>query len=745
MRFLHVIASVNPAHGGPIEGVIRTAEVWREGGHEVELASLDPPSAPWVEACPLPVAALGVDAGWYRAVRPYCPPLRYGYSPHFAPWLARHAGDYDAIILNGLWNYTTLGSRLALRRRRTPYVAYTHGMLDPWFRRQYPIKHALKQIVWLVSEGPLLRDADAVLFTTEDERELARNAFWPYRLRERVVGYGTADVGGDDAGQIAAFRTTTSVGNRRFLLFLGRIHPKKGCDLLIRAFARVAGRSSDLDLVIAGPDQVGWVSELRALAERLEVHERIHWPGMLNGDRKWGAFKACEAFVLPSHQENFGVVVAEALACAKPVLISDKVNIWREVAENRAGLVDSDDLTGAERLLESFLGLDAAGASAMGQRGRECFQRKFEIHRSSKILLDLLSELVAQRRASWATVLPDHTQPQAGSHSAGLVDRRPAPDFVELPRLPKARRGDPDVTVIILTYNEAKHIARCIDSVKAIASEIFVIDSFSTDDTARIAAERGAVVLEHAFVNYAQQFQWALDNVPATSGWIMRLDADEIVEPDLAEEIATRLPKLEPEIVGVNLKRKVIFLGRWIRFGGRFPIRLLRIWRRGQGRIENRWMDEHIMVWGGRVTTFDGGFRDHNLNSLSFFIEKHNKYATREALDALNQKYNIFPRDEALSYKTSPLQAAFKRTVKERMFNRIPFWIGSTGYFLSRYIVQLGFLDGVEGLIYHFLQGYWYRFLVGAKLREMEMALAGVDEPADRRAVLSRLTGYTFD
>lgn len=298
------------------------------------------------------------------------------------------------------------------------------------------------------------------------------------------------------------------------------------------------------------------------------------------------------------------------------------------------------------------------------------------------------------------------------------------------------------LTTIILTHNEEQHIERAIGSVRHIAREIFVIDSFSADRTAEIARASGATVLQNPFVTQSQQFQWALENAPITSDWVMRLDADEVIEPDLAARIASELPKLPKDVAGVNLKRKHIFMGRFIRHGGRYPLVLLRIWRRGQGRIEQRWMDEHIVVSGGRTVTFEGGFADHSLFDLTFFTDKHNKYATREAIDVLNKRYGLFAADEGVAAGGGSLQASWKRGVKERVYNRLPFWLGPLGYFLWRYFPQLGFLDGREGLIYHFLQGFWYRFLVGAKVEEFDRALRKLETREARLAELGRLTGY---
>lgn len=298
------------------------------------------------------------------------------------------------------------------------------------------------------------------------------------------------------------------------------------------------------------------------------------------------------------------------------------------------------------------------------------------------------------------------------------------------------------ITAIILTHNESLHIERAIRSIQAFTDQICVVDSGSTDATTGIAKRLGAEIYTHAFVNQARQFQWALDTLDIRGEWVLRLDADEIIEPDLAREITEKLPQLPAEVVGVNLKRKHIFMDRWVRHGGRYPLMMLRLWRHGKGRVEDRWMDEHVVVWGGRTVTFDGGFADHNLNDLSYFIDKHNKYATREAIEVLNQRLGLFARDDALNAHSASFQASFKRWAKERIYNRIPFTISATLYFLWRYIFQLGFLDGRSGLVYHFLQGYWYRFLVGAELMELERAVAHLHDKAAICAELSRLTGH---
>lgn len=381
LQILRVIATLSPAAGGPVEGLLRSTEALALSGHHTEVATLDPPGSTWLAGLPMPVHALGPRT---RA---------YSFSRRLVPWLRANRDRFDAVVAHGVWNYASVGTWLGMRGGRTPYFVFTHGMLDPWFVQAQPLKGRVKQLFWWALEGRVLRDAAGVLFTTEEERVLAAKAFSGHPYRARVVAYGTADVTGDAAVQVACFRAASpKLAGRRFLLFLSRIHPKKGCDLLVEAFAAQASLEPDLDLVIAGPDQTGWRQQLQSLAVELGVAERIHWPGMLTGDAKWGAFRACEAFVLPSHQENFGIVVAEAMACSKPVLITDKVNIWREVKEAGAGLVAPDDLSGITDLMSRFAALSQPERAAMGQRARAEYLARYTIESAAADLAAALRE-----------------------------------------------------------------------------------------------------------------------------------------------------------------------------------------------------------------------------------------------------------------------------------------------------------------------------------------------------------------
>lgn len=380
MIILHIIPSVNPVTGGPIEGIFTSAPILRQQGCDREILSLDRPDDPWVKSCPVPVYPMGDTNLKHHAWRSKIPWLKHGYSPEFTPWLKENIKRYDAIIINGLWNFSSFAARRALVDTGARYFVYTHGMLDPYFNKVSPLKAMFKQLLWWISEGHLINNATAVMFVSEEERILAPKSFWPYRAKGRVVPYGIVDAPGDASAQIKMFRAAfPGIADRKYILFLSRIHPKKGCDLLVEAFAKVAAKDPDLDLVIAGPDSVGSVAKLQQAAANLGVANRIHWPGMLKGDLKWGAFHAAEAFVLPSHQENFGIVVAEALACRKPVLTTFRVATWREVAEYHAGFIENDDLNGITRLLDQFIKLSAQEKQEMSLKARNAYVDKFDI------------------------------------------------------------------------------------------------------------------------------------------------------------------------------------------------------------------------------------------------------------------------------------------------------------------------------------------------------------------------------
>ena len=281
------------------------------------------------------------------------------------------------------------------------------------------------------------------------------------------------------------------------------------------------------------------------------------------------------------------------------------------------------------------------------------------------------------------------------------------------------------LTVIILTRDEAKHIARAIASVRDIATRVVVVDSGSTDGTVGLAKAAGAEVLQNPWVNYATQFNWALAQIAGDAGWVLRLDADEVVTPELAGKIAAGLP----DVMGLYVGRRMHFQGQPIRHGGLFPIRVLRLFRNGAGRCEDRWMDEHIIV-DGPTAELSGEIVDDNHNSLDWWIAKHNSYASREVVDVLNQTHHFLPQETIGDMRGG--QAALKRWIKEHIYAQLPGGLRAGFYFFYRYVLRLGFLDGRQARAFHVLQGFWYRYLVDAKLLEVQRYMAAHDaSPVD--------------
>ncbi len=270
----------------------------------------------------------------------------------------------------------------------------------------------------------------------------------------------------------------------------------------------------------------------------------------------------------------------------------------------------------------------------------------------------------------------------------------------------------PALSIIILTHNEEANLGFALASLRGLAAAIYVVDSFSTDGTVQIAEAAGCQVVQHAFVNQAEQLNWALDHLPVRTPWVMRLDADERLTPELVAELSRELPALPAEVVGLLVKRRVYFWGRWIRHGGYYPTWLLRLWRAGQARCEQRWMDEHMVVTGA-TQRLAHDIIDENHKGLSFWTDKHNRYADREVRDLLAVA--------AGQAGAQPIdQAGRRRWLKERLYARGPLFWRSFLYWLFRYVIRLGFLDGRPGLVFHFLQAFWYRLLVDAKLYELE-------------------------
>ncbi len=368
--------------GGPAESLRSIVDGYLRDGHTAEIVSLDPPGEEGTYM-PVPVHPLGDKL------------YGYGRTPLLRPWLRENAARFDGAVIEGLWRYHG-AAVLAELPGRLPYVVFTHGMLDPWFNKNYPLKKLKKLPYWLAVERRLLAHAYRVLFTCKLEAELAPTSFPLSLWRSEIVPFGTAGPPGDAEEERAAFAERVPELHGPFLLFAGRLHEKKGCDLLLRAYAVVHREQALPPLLMAGPDSVGLTPKLKQIAEEEGIAEHVLWPGMIEGAAKWGAFRSAEAIVLPSHQENFGIAVAEALSCETPVLLSNQVNIHGDVSDYRAGYVEPDTLEGTVNLLRRWAATSAEERAAMRLRGKQCWADRFDSEGTSKALVAIFQRAAAE-------------------------------------------------------------------------------------------------------------------------------------------------------------------------------------------------------------------------------------------------------------------------------------------------------------------------------------------------------------
>jgi len=398
MKILHVITTMDPRSGGTCQVIRDLTPCLHENGNSVEIVCLDDPKAEYLSSESLCIHALGKSRG------------SWAYHPALRPWIKENLRRFDVIILNGLWHYAgyTL-SQVAQRPDMPPYYIFPHGMLDPWFQRTpgRRLKALRNTIYWRFVEQHVIRNAEAILFTCAEEMRLARETFRPYQPKQQInVSYGVSEPPLFHQGMEEAFENRyPCLKHKPYLLFLGRIHPKKGVDLLIKGYAALCRTSQNItkqfwpNLVIAGPGlDTPYGKQMQELAAQICPPESVFWPGMLSGDAKWGAVYLCEAFILLSHQENFGLAVVESLACEKPVLISNQVNIWREIEEDRAGLVGDDTLEGAGEILRRWVGISPGEKAAMRHAARSSYENRFCIGFAARRLLTAVEQPPAFER-----------------------------------------------------------------------------------------------------------------------------------------------------------------------------------------------------------------------------------------------------------------------------------------------------------------------------------------------------------
>lgn len=405
MKVLRVIPSMDPASGGPCQGLRNIIPSLVEKGVQNEVVCLDDPGAAFIGKDPFIIYALGPSKTAWQ------------YSERLLPWLFENIEKYDVVVLHGLWLYHGYALRKVIKelsknktkkRRHVPrFFVMPHGMLDPYFQKagERKIKAIRNAIYWKLIERKIINEADGVLFTCEAEKELAGQSFNPYHpVKEINIGYGIQHPPAFNNTMVHAFQgKCPQVIGEQFLLFLSRIHEKKGVDHLLEAYEHVLVHTETQNkllipkLVIAGPGMdTAYGRQLQNIVDASPVlKHNVVFPGMLSGDAKWGAFYACDAFILPSHQENFGIAVVEALSCGKPVLISNQVNIWHEIAENNAGLVGDDTTGGVKQLMSSWIGMTEAAKVAMGVNALKCFENDYTIEEAVKRFQNLVVKMNA--------------------------------------------------------------------------------------------------------------------------------------------------------------------------------------------------------------------------------------------------------------------------------------------------------------------------------------------------------------
>ena len=394
MKLLHVITSMDPAQGGLCQAVRNMVPALAVRGTASEVLSLDAPGSSFLGRDTFPVHAIGPAKG------------PYAFGAALKPWLLANLHRFDVVITHGLWQHNSAGASKALAqyKKTSPgkpapkHFVMPHGMLDPYFQKApgRRLKAIRNVLFWKLFEGPVVNNADGVLFTCAQELTLARQPFSPYRPKQELdVGMGVEAPPKFHGGMAPAFlERCPQVAARPYLLFMSRLHEKKGVDLLIRAYAqmraeRVEGAQPQASvdeipaLVVAGPGlDTPYGAELQTLAAAFQGD--ILFPGMLGGDAKWGALYGCDAFVLPSHQENFGIAVVEAMACGRPVLISNQVNIWRECEPG--GVIEDDTQSGTLKLLTKWMSLSSGRRAELGIEARAAYERNFAVDEAARRL-----------------------------------------------------------------------------------------------------------------------------------------------------------------------------------------------------------------------------------------------------------------------------------------------------------------------------------------------------------------------
>jgi glycosyltransferase involved in cell wall biosynthesis len=386
MRFLRIISSMNPENGGVVAAVDYSARsLVQKGVAVVDVLTPDDANSEWLKSSrSYVVHAVGGRKTFYSVSIP------------MVQWLFSNAKRYDLIIIDGLWRFNVALGYL-LRFLNVPYVVMPHGMLDPYFNRRF-LSYLLKLPFWFLVERNVLALANCVLFTCEEELRLAQNSFPFFKNKACLarLGFDFSDFEGYVDRSDSYFRAKFSIPvDKKIILFMSRVDQKKGVDVLFESISRLRLRHSlsDYIFVVAGPVDSTYKKQLEKQILEADISHLILWVGMLSGRLKWSAYESSDFFVLPSHQENYGIVIVEALSVGLPVLITNKVNISKEIVHSGAGLVSDDDAVGVVEILDRALNINATEYEVMSKNASICYEKYFSDSAFSVSIEELLREL----------------------------------------------------------------------------------------------------------------------------------------------------------------------------------------------------------------------------------------------------------------------------------------------------------------------------------------------------------------
>jgi glycosyltransferase involved in cell wall biosynthesis len=386
MRVLHLIPSIKAAYGGPATAAFDQIEILKSFGHNSEVVTMDVSLNKADTRSNIRIHTLGERE------------TNFGYSRKLSPWIEENAHRFDVAIIHGIWTYLSAWGSKFLLSNQLPYVIFPHGMMDPYFKKEKPFKHMLKQVFWIF-QGRALKNAHSVLFTNETERQMAEGVFIGPKYTAKIVPLGVSEppkINENSAG--ALFRKNVpELQNSPYLLFLSRIHPKKGVEILIDAFTTIAHNFPTLHLVIAGPAEPEYLKKLQHQASRSNNGTRVLFVGPLVGDIKWSAYNGADAFCLWTHQENFGIVLIEAMSSSTPVLTTNKTNIWDRLEVSGGAIIGEDTPSSAIDVLNNFLSLSPKEKLALGQNARRGYEQTFTVKAAGRALEHTLLEITGEK------------------------------------------------------------------------------------------------------------------------------------------------------------------------------------------------------------------------------------------------------------------------------------------------------------------------------------------------------------